>query len=217
MRAALGEALYQIRFPTMEQKYFAEQVARCGLLDDKEVVEVLLYFTNKETKNLPFSTEKRIQPKTALCFLYDESVMYLSSQPRYDGQEHGMKIMCNRGAIITAVGMYVNKGGANYEYTVTVQEDDSGESLYYRHGYSHLKPNKEDIAIIRFDEPIKLLRDIWYCVIVTLQGPECGMFGIALLNRVDMDGFQVEFERLHGDDNGDSSQDQVPYLEFIYK
>ena len=45
MRAQLGEALYLVRFPLMSVEEFAAGPAQSGVLTDREVVQLFLYFT----------------------------------------------------------------------------------------------------------------------------------------------------------------------------
>ncbi|KAK3105759.1 hypothetical protein FSP39_005002 [Pinctada imbricata] len=52
-RTVLGEILYDIRFPLMDPKYFAEKLGEAELLTDKEKVEIMYFHSAKKPTSLP--------------------------------------------------------------------------------------------------------------------------------------------------------------------
>lgn len=54
MRAVLDNALYLVRFPLMGLEEFAQGPAQSGVLTDREVVSLFLYFTVNPKPSLRF-------------------------------------------------------------------------------------------------------------------------------------------------------------------
>ena len=61
-RAVICDALYQIRFPTMSQKEFGQNVSRSGVLTAEEVISIYDKFTGFESPGLEWRQPERNQP-----------------------------------------------------------------------------------------------------------------------------------------------------------
>ena len=57
-RQVLGRALHLIRFPLMTIEEFAHLPAQSGILEDREVVQMFLYFTVNPKPSVPFQVKK---------------------------------------------------------------------------------------------------------------------------------------------------------------
>lgn len=68
-REALGDILYQIRFPLLNEDYYSENISEKGLLTDKEDIQLLRYFLNHKKVPDSFITRKREAPSTPFVFV----------------------------------------------------------------------------------------------------------------------------------------------------
>ncbi|XP_071146190.1 BTB/POZ domain-containing protein 6-B-like [Mytilus edulis] len=83
VRACLGDLLYLIRFPTMKQHYFTENVSNSGLLTSDETINVFRSFTNNG--NSIFISQKRhYRVRFRRCVCNYDKVNFYKRTSKYD-------------------------------------------------------------------------------------------------------------------------------------
>ncbi|XP_052282481.1 BTB/POZ domain-containing protein 2-like isoform X2 [Dreissena polymorpha] len=121
-RLALGRALRLIRFPLMSIEEFAMGPAQSGILEDKEIVELFLYFTVNPKPATHFQDVPRC------CLTGKEQVVsrfcQIESRWGYSGTSDRIRFMVNRRIFVVGFGLYGSIHGAT-EYQVNIQGPDS--------------------------------------------------------------------------------------------
>jgi hypothetical protein len=64
VRQVLGDILHLIRFPLMDQSYFADFVTTKDILTQEEIIEVFRYMCGKNKQLERFSCQQRLQQRT---------------------------------------------------------------------------------------------------------------------------------------------------------
>ena len=123
-RRVLGDAIYLIRFPTLELKDFANIVAMSGVLNAEEKCAVFEYLTcdckEELVKNLPFPIVIREQPIPSVLTRFTNT----SKTAVISGDYSAMKVQCDRPILLKGLGV---SGSLNYdplaEVQITIKQD----------------------------------------------------------------------------------------------
>ena len=119
-RAVIGDALYQIRFPAMSQKEFAQNVSRSGLLTAEEVNSIYDKFTGFESPGLKWRQPERNQPLLKgfkRCNLVDVQAPDAS---HCSGCPDRLCFSVNKAATFHGVYLFGNDKGSKYGVTLEV-------------------------------------------------------------------------------------------------
>lgn len=103
MRSVLGDAIYDIRFPSMVQEEFAEHVVPLGILNDSEVVSIFMHFSCKDWK-LCFTPESRLERKIYRCSRFDGTHSGSGENPRSEA----LSFQTDRAILLHGVRLYAN-------------------------------------------------------------------------------------------------------------
>lgn len=120
IRQTLGGALKLIRFPLMSQEEFAQGPAQSGILTDKEVISIFLYFSlpRKSYKLCEFDDEPRSTFKEYIVNRFrDGEVEHRWS---YSDAFDRIRFKCDRRLLIAGYGLYGSIREV-FEYIVHIQ------------------------------------------------------------------------------------------------
>lgn len=117
-RMVLGRAFHAIRFPLMSVEEFAMGPAQSGLLDDREIVQLFLYFTVNPKPNVGFLDTPRC------CMTGKELTVNRFSQTEsrwgYSGTTDRIRFTVDQRIFVVGFGLYGSYFGPT-EYEVHLQ------------------------------------------------------------------------------------------------
>ncbi|KAK6179520.1 hypothetical protein SNE40_011854 [Patella caerulea] len=216
-RQVLARALHLIRFPLMTVEEFAVGAAQSGILEDREVVELFLYFTVNPKPNINFLDVPRC------CLTGKEQVVsrfcQIESRWGYSGTSDRIRFMVNRRIFVVGFGLYGSIHGPT-EYSVNIQiiHNDTGKVM----GTSDTSfPCDGTTSTFRvmFKEPVEILPNISFIACSTLKGPDSyyGSKGLRKVTHESVTSGKVTFQFTYaaGNNNGTSVEDgQIPEIIF---
>ena len=120
IRQILGGALKLIRFPLMSQEEFAQGPAQSGILTDKEIISIFLYFNlpAKSYKLCEFDDEPRSTFKEYIVNRFREGEV--EHRWSYSDAFDRIRFKCDRRLSIAGYGLYGSIREA-FEYNVHIQ------------------------------------------------------------------------------------------------
>ena len=211
LRNVVGDCLKLIRFPTMTEREFADHVARSGLLDAQEALDIFLYFTSTNKPVLLFPSVSRVGPAMhhVRRFTAAEDGMRFG----YYGTEEGIKFKTDGDVSIDGLGLYGSvEGNTEGRYEIIAQIIRDNQILKHMR-YTSTATSDEQIYKIMFDEPVPVMRGIWHCVVVRLQGPRSWK-GTDGSKNVICHGVSFQFADYTVNSMTSESQGQIPDLLF---
>eukprot|EP00794_Sanderia_malayensis_P018300 gene18301-20123_t len=211
LRSVVGECLKLVRFPTMTEREFADHVARSGLLDAQQALDIFLYFTSTNKPVLVFPSIPRIGPAMHhVCrFPAAEDGMRFG----YYGTEEGIKFKTDIDISIDGLGLYgAVEGNTEGRYEIIAQIIRDNQILKHMR-YTSTAVSDQNVYKIMFDEPVPVMRGMWYCVVVRLQGPRSWK-GVEGFKNLICHGVTFQFADYTVNSITSESQGQIPYLLF---
>ena len=216
-RGVLGSALRLIRFPLMSVEEFAQGAAQSGLLEDKEVVKLFLYFTVNPKPQIAFLDVPRC------CLTGKEQVVsrfcQIESRWGYSGTSDRIRFMVNRRIFVVGFGLYGSIHGPK-EYYVTIQIIQSDTCKVMGHNDSSFQCDGSNSTFrVMFKEPVEILPNTSYTACSTLKGPDSyyGAKGLRKVTHESVSSGKVTFQFTYaaGNNNGTSVEDgQIPEIIF---
>ena len=216
-RGVLGNALRLIRFPLMSVEEFAQGAAQSGLLEDKEVVKLFLYFTVNPKPQIAFLDVPRC------CLTGKEQVVsrfcQIESRWGYSGTSDRIRFMVNRRIFVVGFGLYGSIHGPK-EYYVTIQIIQSDTCKVMGHNDSSFQCDGSNSTFrVMFKEPVEILPNTSYTACSTLKGPDSyyGAKGLRKVTHESVSSGKVTFQFTYaaGNNNGTSVEDgQIPEIIF---
>jgi len=216
-RAVLGRALFFIRFPLMNIEEFASEVAQSGLLTDREVVNLFLYFTVNPKPSVEFPDV----PRSSITGKEHVMQRFSKTESRwgYSGTSDRIRFSVDRKIFLVAFGLYGSiHGPSTYDVSIQVIQTGSGkvlgtnETSFACDGTSHT-------FRVTFKHPVEIQPNTNYTASATLKGPD-SHYGTEGRRKavVDLQGGKrvtFQFQYAAGCNNGTSVEDgQIP--EFIF-
>ena len=122
-RAVIGDALYQIRFPTMSQKEFGQNVSRSRVLAAEEVISIYDKFTGYESPGLKWRQPERNRPLLKgfkRCNLVDVKGPRILGWTYSSGKPDRLCFSVNKAATFHGVYLFGDDKGSKYEVTLEV-------------------------------------------------------------------------------------------------
>lgn len=216
-RSVLGRALRLIRFPLMSVEEFAQGAAQSGLLEDKEVVKLFLYFTVNPKPQIAFLDVPRC------CLTGKEQVVsrfcQIESRWGYSGTSDRIRFMVNRRIFVVGFGLYGSIHGPK-EYYVTIQIIQSDTCKVMGHNDTSFQCDGSNSTFrVMFKEPVEILPNTSYTACSTLKGPDSyyGAKGLRKVTHESVSSGKVTFQFTYaaGNNNGTSVEDgQIPEIIF---
>ncbi|KAL8562678.1 BTB/POZ domain-containing protein 2 [Nucella lapillus] len=216
-KEVLNGALRLIRFPLMTVEEFAMGAAQSGLLEDREVVELFLYFTVNPKPPISFLDVPRC------CLTGKEQVVsrfcQIESRWGYSGTSDRIRFMVNRRIFVVGFGLYGSIHGPT-EYTVNIQilHMDTGKVMGCNDTSFQCDGSTSTFRVM-FKEPVEVLPNTNYIACATLKGPDSyyGSKGLRKVTHESVSSGKVTFQFTYaaGNNNGTSVEDgQIPEIIF---
>ena len=206
----LGKALSLIRFPLMSVEEFASGPAQSGLLIDRDVVQLFLYFTAHPRPEVLFSDVPR-----SFTIGKEECVnRFLKVEKRWGYSGHCDRIifMVNRKIFLTGLGLYgsIHPGG---KYLANLQVINSHyHTMLGSKDVTYSSDGATSTVKITFKEPIEICANISHTICATIQGPD-SYYGSKGVRKLMSGKTTFQFFYNAGHNNGTSVEDgQIPEL-----
>ncbi|VDP22348.1 unnamed protein product [Soboliphyme baturini] len=218
-RKILAPLLQKIRFPLMAVDEFAEHVAQSGILTDKELVNLFIFFNAKIKPEVPFSDVPRCTTVEQVINRFQR----IEDRWGYNGAPDKIKFMVNRRIYLVGFGLYGSVHGPT-EYTVKIQliNGVNGKVLACNDTSFQCDGSIKTFKVL-FSEPVKLEPCFPYIASAQISGPD-SHYGSKGLQRVVFQpvcGPAVTFQFSYsgyGNNNGTSVEDgQIPEIYFYTK
>ncbi|XP_013390158.1 BTB/POZ domain-containing protein 1 [Lingula anatina] len=216
-RQVLGPALQQIRFPLMSVEEFAMGPAQSNLLQDRETVQLFLYFTVNPKPTVPFLDVPRC------CLTGKEQVVsrfcQIESRWGYSGTSDRIRFMVNRRIFVVGFGLYGSiHGPAEYVVNIQIICTDTGKIGGQSNSTFQCDGSNSTFRLM-FKEPVEILPNINYTACATLKGPDSyyGTKGLRKVTHESPTSGKVTFQFTYaaGNNNGTSVEDgQIPEIIF---
>ncbi|KAK7793673.1 hypothetical protein R5R35_013153 [Gryllus longicercus] len=216
-RVVLGRALSLIRFPLMSVEEFAVGAAQSGLLTDREVVSLFLYFTVNPKPVVGFLDSPRC------CMTGKERTVnrfqQIESRWGYSGTCDRIRFTADRRIFVVGFGLYGSiHGPSEYDVHLQVIHTASGKVCGSNNTTFSCDGSSYTFRVM-FKEPVEILPNTSYTASVTLKGPD-SHYGTKGLQKFVLDcpsGGKVTFQFSYaaGNNNGTSVEDgQIPEIIF---
>ncbi|CAF1914747.1 unnamed protein product [Rotaria magnacalcarata] len=219
IRQTLGGALKLIRFPLMSQEEFAQGPAQSGILTDKEIISIFLYFNlpSKSYKLCDFDDEPRSTFKEYIVNRFREGEV--EHRWSYSDAFDRIRFKCDRRLLIAGYGLY-GSIREPFEYNVHIQLHhlDSGRILG-ENETTFMADGSSATFRVSFKEPLEIQQGEYYVASAKLKGPD-SFYGINGLRRIThdcgLDGkVTFHFAYASGENNGSNVDDgQIPEIIF---
>ncbi|OTF69985.1 hypothetical protein BLA29_000199 [Euroglyphus maynei] len=220
-RQVLADAIYLLRFPLMTIEEFAMSAAQSGLLTDKEVVNMFLYYTVDSKCAIPFSFEPR-------CFITGEEYSVnrfqrTESRWGYSGSSDRIRFLTDRPIFVIGFGLYGSIQGQS-EYEAIIEIIHTGSDKVVASNTTHFMSDGTDSTFkVMFQYPVEISQNTNYTACATLKGVDSyyGTNGCRTLT-VNLDKghsgketVTFQFSYAAGCNNGTSIEDgQIPEIIF---
>ncbi|KAK3098208.1 hypothetical protein FSP39_017231 [Pinctada imbricata] len=216
-RSVLGRCLRLIRFPLMSVEEFAQGAAQSRLLEDREVVQLFLYFTVNPKPQISFLDVPRC------CLTGKEQVVsrfcQIESRWGYSGTSDRIRFMVNRRIFVVGFGLYGSIHGPT-EYAVNIQIIMSESTKVMGQNDTSFQCDGSNSTFrVMFKEPVEILPNCSYTACATLKGPDSyyGAKGLRKVTHESVSSGKVTFQFTYaaGNNNGTSVEDgQIPEIIF---
>ncbi|PVD19787.1 hypothetical protein C0Q70_20278 [Pomacea canaliculata] len=208
-KLVLNGALRLIRFPLMTVEEFAMGPAQSRLLEDREALDLFLYFTVNPKPPINFLDVPRC------CMTGKEQVVsrfcQIESRWGYSGTSDRIRFMVNRRIFVVGFGLYGSIHGPT-DYTVNIQilHMDSGKVMGGNDTSFQCDGSTSTFRVM-FKEPVEILPNTNYIACATLKGPDSyyGSKGLRKVTHESVTSGKVTFQFTYaaGNNNGTSVED----------
>jgi len=216
-RNALGRLLFQIRFPLMTVKEFAQGPAQSAVLTDKETVSLFLHYTVNLRPPDGFLDVPRCSmsgQELSIC-----RFQQIESRWGYSGSSDKIRFIVDTRIFVVGFGLYGSiHGPSEYDVTIQLLHTGSGRIL----GSNEITFNSDGSNSsfrVMFKEPIEVQAGTNYTAVSTLKGLD-SHYGTKGQRKVSLEchsGEKVTFQFSYaaGQNNGTSVEDgQIPEIIF---
>ncbi|KAL7295805.1 hypothetical protein TKK_0010855 [Trichogramma kaykai] len=217
-RSVLGRAISLVRFPLMSMEEFASGPAQSGLLTDREIVQIFLYFTLNPKPRVGFEA----MPRCLMMGKEQTVCRYQQTESRwgYNGTSDRIRFSVDRRIFLVGYGVYGSVfGPAEYEVIIELIHTASGKVIAKNNTSFSCDGSNYTYRLI-FKEPVEILPNTVYTASVTFDGPD-SHYGSKGQRVVTVDcgpkhgKVKFSFNYEAGDNNGTSIEGgQIPELIF---
>ncbi|XP_043271755.1 BTB/POZ domain-containing protein 1-like [Venturia canescens] len=217
-RSVLGRALALVRFPLMSVEEFAAGPAQSGLLTDREVVSLFLYFTVNPKPPVGFEAMPRCRRLGKELTV--SRFQHTDRRWGYSGTSDRIRFSVDRRIFLIGYGVYGSAyGPAEYEVLIELIHTASGK-IIATNATSFSCDGSNYTYRLTFKEPVEIIANTIYTASAKFKGPD-SHYGTKGLRRVTVDcdsgkeKLRFQFSFAAGDNNGTSLEDgQIPELIF---
>ena len=166
-RSVLRQALNLIRFPLMNVEEFATEVAQSGILSDREVVNLFLYFTVNPKPQIQFPDAQRcsITGKEQVVHRFSRT----ESRWGYSGTSDRIRFVVDRRIFVIGFGLYGSiHGPSDYDCNIQIIHTGSGKVLATNDTSFSCDGTPHTFRVI-FKVPIEILPNTNYTACATLK------------------------------------------------
>ncbi|CAF0740440.1 unnamed protein product [Didymodactylos carnosus] len=215
VRNTLGQGLKLIRFPLMSQEEFASGPAQSGILSDKEIIQIFLYYNLPSGYKIDFDDEPRNTGKEYSVNRFCE----VENRWSYSGTSDRIRFKVDRRISIAGFGLY-GSIREPYEYEVNIQLLHSESGIIIGQNESvFMSDGSTSTFRVLFKEPLEIQPHEYYVASAKLKGPD-SFYGINGLRKIthecSADGkVTFHFAYASGENNGSNIDDgQIPEIIF---
>ncbi|VDM54020.1 unnamed protein product [Angiostrongylus costaricensis] len=218
-RAVLGHAVQLIRFPLMTVEEFAQSAGetQSGLLTDREVVNLFLYFTVNPKPSIGFNDNPRCS--VAGKELVVSRFQRIEGRWGYSGTPDRIKFTVDRKIYVVGFGLYgAIHGSHEYQCIIQVIHCGTGKVLA-QNDTSFICDGSSSTCRVSFREPVEITPGVTYIASACLKGVDShyGTKGLRRIVHQSATGGVVTFQFTYaaGNNNGTSVEDgQIPEIIF---
>nr|XP_018902559.1 PREDICTED: BTB/POZ domain-containing protein 2-like [Bemisia tabaci] len=178
--SVLGNAIYRLRYPLLSLAEFSSCVASSGLLPDKDLVSMFLYFANKASGALP-PANFIATPRSSLPYLVVDRFVNGNSFYAVHQWEHGSNLLafsCDCDVYLNGIGLFGSDSSTTEKYIVEYSiSEDMGESRIASKLFEAVESPCDSAGLLKkvvpflLDAPLKLTKDRWYYINYFQLGP----------------------------------------------
>jgi len=191
LRAMLGLAMREVRFPAMTVQEFADHAVKSDMLNLQEITDIFLNFTAKEKPAVEFPTRPRRGIRPQVCHRFQSSA-YRSNQWRYRGRCDSIQFCVDRRIFIVGFGLYGSSNGSA-DYSVRMELKHGGRVLA-SDSQEFQSDGSSSTFHVHFDNPVQIEADKSYTASVVLDGAELSYFGQEGLQEVPVPDSKATFQ-----------------------
>ena len=165
MRDVLGNVLYRIRFPTMDQVEFTRLVGRSDVLSDQEKLSLYYYFNTREDKDrLVFDSNQRQMHELVVCrFASVSSVEWPTN-----GKTDAIDFTTDKDITLLAVGLY---GAVNCNTHDVAIEVWTSKILLCIVSKKFESPSVPAPVKVYLGQKVKIKAGLTNTIVTTIKGP----------------------------------------------
>ncbi|CAF0758042.1 unnamed protein product [Didymodactylos carnosus] len=179
IRNTLGQGLKLIRFPLMSQEEFASGPAQSGILNDKEIIQIFLYYNLPDGFKIDFDDEPRNTGKEYSINRFCE----VENRWSYSGTSDRIRFKVDRRISIAGFGLY-GSIREPYEYEVNIQLLNSESGIIIGQNESvFMSDGSTSTFRVLFKEPLEIQPHEYYVASAKLKGPD-SFYGINGLRKI---------------------------------
>nr|CAB3226393.1 BTB/POZ domain-containing protein 1-like [Phallusia mammillata] len=212
-RKVLGNAITLVRFPLMSVEEFAQGPAQSGLLTDREVVELFLYYTLNPKPRVRFSD----RPRCSLTGKEQSVLRFRDVAERwgYSGTSDRIRFSVNRKIYVVGFGLYgAISGPSDFQVNIQIVSNDT---VLGQNDTGFSCDGSDRTFRVMFKQPIEIKPNNNYIASATLDGYDSyyGTRGHRRVVKETQNEGQTVFTFLFapGNNNGTSVEDgQIPEL-----
>ncbi|KAJ8669117.1 hypothetical protein QAD02_000376 [Eretmocerus hayati] len=217
-RSVLGRAISLVRFPLMSMEEFASGPAQSGLLTDREVVSIFLYFTLNPKPRVGFEA----MPRCLMMGKEQTVCRFPTTEGRwgYNGTSDRIRFSVDKRVFLVGYGVYGSFfGPAEYDVLIELLHTASGK-IIAKNSTSFSCDGSNYTYRLIFKEPVEILPNTVYTASATFEGQD-SHYGAKGQRRVTVDcgpkdgKVMFSFNYEAGENNGTSVEcGQIPELIF---
>ncbi|KAL3982494.1 BTB/POZ domain-containing protein 1 domain protein [Acanthocheilonema viteae] len=219
-RTVLGRALHMIRFPLMTIDEFAHHAAQTGILTDRELVSLFLYYTVNPKPQIEFVDVPR-------CCVFGKEVVVSRFQRvegrwGYSGTPDRIKFTVDRRIYVIGFGLHGSiHGPSEYQVTIQILHCGTGKILASNDTSFSCDGSCGTFRVL-FKDPVEINPCVTYIASARLKGPD-SFYGTKGLRRIVHQSpstgvITFQFTYAAGNNNGTSVEDgQIPEIIFCTK
>lgn len=214
-RKVLGSVLYKVRFPLMDEDYFARHLLKNDLLASEEKREVMKFYTRDvECSTCIFNSKKRnfFVKEFEVKVIRFKSVLRGSWEYNSSASHAPDKIIfsISKPAVLHGVVLYGDERNSKYKVDLSILDDKDTVLSLVKTNYK--ASTLDSMSNIILDEPISVDANRHYKVKAFISGP-ISKAGDDGMKHVFIKGIKISFYKQNEDNNGTNIEiGQIPGL-----